>query len=140
MRLIETALALATIAVLLAVLGHPLLAVAPGLASALLACFIVRVALRLRRQRRARLVDVSNAAALGAEARRRREEGILDSRTVLVAVQHTRAEIAHAGASEARAVLDELEAQARTHPEGVPGHVVAAARVRFEELMRANLQ
>ena len=138
--MIQTTFSLAALALLLAVLGFHKLALVPALPAVLLACFIVRVFVRLRRRRRARLVDVSNAAALGAEARRRREEGILDSRTVLVAVQHARAEIAHAGASEARAVLDELEREARAHPAGLPGPVVAAARMRFDELMRTNLQ
>jgi hypothetical protein len=37
-------------------------------------------------------------------------------------------------------VLDELEHQAAAPPEGVPGYVVAAGRVRFDELMRGNIQ
>jgi hypothetical protein len=55
-------------------------------------------------------------------------------------VQRARGAITHAGAEEARRVLDALEFQARVSPDGVPGELVANARLKFDELMRANIQ
>src|SRR6185312_14933235 len=101
---------------------------------------IVRI---VRRRRRAR-EDINAARARGtigkavatAQAMR---DGLLAAESVVRAVQLARTDIAHAGAPEARAVLDDLEREARAHPEGIPGHVVAAARLRFDDLMRRNL-
>jgi hypothetical protein len=140
--------ALVSIAVLLASFGHPALAAAPGLAAALLGAILVRI-VRRRRLRRMRLEDVSKVALVRgadgkaiamAQAAWMREQGLLAAESVVHAVQLARTDIAHAGAPEARAVLDDLEREARAHPEGIPGHVVAAARMRFDELMRRNLQ
>ena len=145
---IAAVLVLAAIAVLFAALGHPVLALAPALAGVLLLAIVVRI-VRRRRLRRMRLEDVSKAAlARGADgnaiamaqAAWMREQGLLAAESVVHAVQLARTDIAHAGAPEARAVLDELEHEAREHPEGVSGSVVAAARMRFDELMRRNLQ
>ena len=135
---IRTAVALAMIAALVAAFGHPVLALAPALAAVLLTVFVLRVVIRLRRQRRARMAsDVIGKAVATTKAMR---EGLMTSESVMRTVQLARAEIAHAGASEARTVLDELEREAREHPDGVPGHVVAEARLRFDAIMRANLQ
>jgi hypothetical protein len=120
-----------------------------------LAVFAVAVLIFARRRRAARssptsCADVANEARFhyagdgrairDAQARWAREQPLITSESVIRVVQGARAEIAHAGASEAREVLDELEHQAAAHPEGVPGYVVAAGRVRFDELMRGNIQ
>ena len=147
---IRTALDLAWIAVLLATFGHLALAIALGLLAVLLAGFILRVVRRHRRVRRARVVDVADEARArdagdgrairDAQAAWMREQASVTSESVVRTVQLARAEILRTGAPEARAVLDELEREAREHPEGLPGHVVAAVRMRFDELMRANIQ
>ena len=64
----------------------------------------------------------------------------ITAESVVEAAQKTRAAITHAGAAEARAVLDDLQRQAVDHPEGIPGPVVAAARLQFDALMRSNVQ
>ena len=69
-----------------------------------------------------------------------RDQLLITADSVLATVQDVRASITHAGAEEARRALDELEQQAKSHPEGVPGYLVAAGRVRFDELMRRNIQ
>jgi hypothetical protein len=48
--------------------------------------------------------------------------------------------ITHAVAPEARAVLDDLQQLAANNPHGVPGYLVAAGRMRFDEIMRRNIQ
>jgi hypothetical protein len=126
-------LILLSITMLLAAFGHPALAVAPTLCAVLL--FVLQVFILTHRQRRTR--RVIDKAVTTAQAMR---DGRMAADSVVRAVQLARAEIAHAGAAEARAVLDDLEREARSHPDGVPGPIVAAARMRFDELMRANLQ
>jgi hypothetical protein len=37
-------------------------------------------------------------------------------------------------------VLDDLQRVAAAHPEGLPGHIVANARLQFDDLMRRNIQ
>jgi hypothetical protein len=69
-----------------------------------------------------------------------RRQQTIDSATLIDATQKIRGMITHAGAVEARAVLDGLEREAESHPQGVPGHIVADARMKFDQLMRANLQ
>jgi hypothetical protein len=69
-----------------------------------------------------------------------RDRQLITSDSVLATVQVARTSIRHVGGEEARAVLDDLQRQAAEHPEGVPGHVVANARLRFDELMRSNVQ
>jgi hypothetical protein len=69
-----------------------------------------------------------------------RDQELITADSVVSVVQLARGSITHAGAADARAVLDDLQRQAADHPEGVPGYVVAAGRVRFDELMRGNLQ
>jgi hypothetical protein len=75
-----------------------------------------------------------------AQAEWMRAQKLLESRGVVEAVRKALAEITHCGAAEARRVLDELQREADAHPEGAPGHMVAAARLRFDALMRANVQ
>ncbi len=75
-----------------------------------------------------------------AQAAWAREQERITSDSILKVVQGVRAMITHAGAAEARAVLDDLQREAAAHPEGLPGHVVASARIRFDELMRSNVQ
>jgi hypothetical protein len=75
-----------------------------------------------------------------AQARWAQEQELITSGSVIAVIQGVRATITHAGAEDARSVLDDLQRQASAHPEGVPGHVVANARLQFDELMRANLQ
>jgi hypothetical protein len=53
-------------------------------------------------------------------------------KSIIATLQIARASIPHAGAIEARAVLDDLEQRAKK--------VVANARLEFDRLMRANLQ
>ena len=69
-----------------------------------------------------------------------RDRQLITSDSVLATVQVVRSTITAFGALEARAVLDDLQRQAHEHPEGVPGPVVANARLEFDRLMRANLQ
>jgi hypothetical protein len=69
-----------------------------------------------------------------------RSQPTINSDTLIDAVQKVRGTITHCGAVEARAVLDGLEREAESHPQGVPGHIVADARLRFDQLMRSNLQ
>jgi hypothetical protein len=68
------------------------------------------------------------------------DQELITTDSVITVVQGVRATITHAGAVEARALLDDLQQQAANHPEGVPGYLVAAGRVRFDELMRRNIQ
>jgi hypothetical protein len=111
----------------------------------------VAVVFRGQRQpRHARLVDVANEArARGdadgrairdAQARWLRDRERITADSVLEAVQGIRTTIVHAGAVEARAVLDDLEQLAKDHPQGVPGHLIADARLQFDECMRRNIQ
>jgi hypothetical protein len=112
----------------------------------LFAARVFRIVRRSRRARLAPLADVANeACASGSDGKavttgHAVRDGRMAAESVVRAVQLARAEIAHAGAAEARAVLDELEHEAREHPEGLPGAVVAEARMRFDEIMRRNLQ
>jgi hypothetical protein len=69
-----------------------------------------------------------------------RDRLLITSDSLLATVQVVRASITHVVGEEARAVLDNLQRQALEHPEGVPGPVVANARLEFDRLMRANLQ
>jgi hypothetical protein len=69
-----------------------------------------------------------------------RDRLLITSDSLLATVQVVRASITHVVGEEARAVLDDLQRQAHEHPEGVPGYIVADARVKFNGLMRANLQ
>ena len=79
-------------------------------------------------------------AVRDTQARWLRNQELITSDSIIATVRGVRATITHAGAADARAVLDDLQRQASAHPEGVPGHVVANARLQFDELMRANLQ
>jgi hypothetical protein len=74
------------------------------------------------------------------QAEWRRDRQLITSDSVLATVQVARASITHVVGEEAHAVLDDLQRQAHEHPEGVPGDVVANARLEFDRLMRANLQ
>jgi hypothetical protein len=69
-----------------------------------------------------------------------RDRQLITSDSVLATVQVARTSITHVGGEEVHAVLDDLQRQAAEHPEGVPGHVVANARLRFDELMRSSVQ
>jgi hypothetical protein len=69
-----------------------------------------------------------------------RDRQLITSDSVLATVQVVRSTITAFGALEARAVLDDLDQLAKDRPEGVPGFMVAAARIRFDELMRRNIQ
>ena len=69
-----------------------------------------------------------------------REQDLITSDSVLDAVRLARGTITHVGGGATRAVLDALEREADAHSEGVPGHVVAKARLQFDELMRRNVQ
>jgi hypothetical protein len=75
-----------------------------------------------------------------AQAAWARAQERITAESVLKVVQDIRGDITHCGAAEARAVLDDLQREAAAHPEGVPGPIVASARLRFDEIMRANLQ
>jgi hypothetical protein len=68
------------------------------------------------------------------------DQELITADSVIATAQKARAAITHAGAVEARALLDDLQQQAANHPEGVPGYLVAAGRVRFDELLRRNVQ
>lgn len=121
----------------------------------LVAVLSIALAISLRRRRRqlnidaineatayfeAQNEDETNQAKRDAQAEWARGQELITADSILTAVQGVRATITHAGAAEARAVLDSLQKEAADHPEGVPGHVVASARLRFDELMRANVQ
>jgi hypothetical protein len=69
-----------------------------------------------------------------------RDRLLITSDSVLATVQVVRSTITAFGALEARAVLDDLQRQAHENPEGVPGYIVADARLKFDELMRRNVQ
>jgi hypothetical protein len=84
--------------------------------------------------------DLDGRVVRDAQAAWAREQELITSDSVIATVRGVRATITHVGAAEARAVLDDLQLQAIAHPEGVPGHVVANARLRFDEFMRYNLQ
>jgi hypothetical protein len=84
--------------------------------------------------------DAHCRAVRDAQAAWAREQELITSDSIIATVQGVRATIIHAGAAEARAVLDDLQLQAIAHPEGVPGHVVANARLQFDEFMRRNVQ
>jgi hypothetical protein len=79
-------------------------------------------------------------AVRDAQAAWLRDQEFITADSVIATAQKARAEITHCGAAEVRRLLDGLQREADTHPEGLPGHVVASARLRFDELMRANLQ
>jgi hypothetical protein len=68
------------------------------------------------------------------------DQELITADSVIATAQKARAAITHAGVVEARALLDDLQQQAANHPEGVPGYLVAAGRVRFDELLRRNVQ
>jgi hypothetical protein len=93
----------------------------------------VRETLPLERQNDAEAVRDFQAQWL-------RDRQLLTSDSVLATVQVARASIRHVVGEEARAVLDDLQRQAHEHPEGVSGHIVADARLRFDDIMRRNLQ
>jgi hypothetical protein len=84
--------------------------------------------------------DPDGRAVRDAQAAWAREQELITSDSVIATVRGVRATITHVGAAEARAVLDDLQQQAADHPEGVPGYVVAAGRMRFDELMRRHVQ
>jgi hypothetical protein len=84
--------------------------------------------------------DPDGRAVRDAQARWAQEQELITSGSVIAVIQGVRATITHVGAADARAVLDDLQRQASAHPEGVPGHVVANARLQFDELMRRNIQ
>jgi hypothetical protein len=65
---------------------------------------------------------------------------LITSDSVISTVQVARASITHVVGEEARAVLEDLQREAIAHPEGVPGPVVANARLRFDASLRGNLQ
>lgn len=89
----------------------------------------------------ARRRDAGDGRAITqAQAEWARSQALITSDSVIVALQGARALIRHAGAAEARALLDQVQAAAEANPEGVAGNYVAAARERFDELMRGNLQ
>jgi hypothetical protein len=80
------------------------------------------------------------AALRDAQAAWLRDQELITADSVVSVVQLARGSITHAGAPLARALLDDLQQQAATHPEGVPGYLVANARMKFDELMRRNIQ
>jgi hypothetical protein len=84
--------------------------------------------------------DPDGRAVRDAQAAWADEQERITSDSVIATVQGVRATITHVGQAEARAVLDDLQRQASAHPEGVPGHAVAHARLQFDELMRRNIQ
>jgi hypothetical protein len=84
--------------------------------------------------------DPDGRAVRDAQAAWAREQELITSDSIIATVQGVRATIIHVGAAEARAVLDDLQRQAIAHPEGVPGQVVANARLQFDEFMRRNVQ
>ena len=146
---VAAVLVLVALTLLLAALGFHALALAPALAAVLLGAIVLRIARRRRRLRHVRIADVSNEArargadgkaVAAAQAAWMREQGLLTADSVMTAVQRTRAEIVHAGASQARAVLDDLERVAVESPNGVPVQIVAHARLKFDALMRSNIQ
>jgi hypothetical protein len=70
-----------------------------------------------------------------------RDQELITADSVVSVVQGARSQIVHCGAIEARGVLDDLQQLAANQSEGgVPGYLVAAGRVRFDELMRRNVQ
>jgi hypothetical protein len=70
-----------------------------------------------------------------------REQQLITADSVIDAVQGVRSTITHVGEkSPVRAVLDHLEQQAKDCPAGVPGSVVASARLEFDRLLRGQLQ
>jgi len=75
-----------------------------------------------------------------AQAAWARDQERIDAASVIAVVQGARSTIVHAGAAEARAVLDDLQRVAAAHPEGLPGHIVANARLKFDALMRKTIQ
>jgi hypothetical protein len=79
------------------------------------------------------------AVAVDQAAWARRQE-LIAADSVIAVVQGARSTIVHAGAAEARAVLDDLQRVAAAHPEGLPGHIVADARLKFDALMRKTIQ
>jgi hypothetical protein len=121
---------------------------------------VVIAAFRLGRRRRGRPVEVSAREIIAARLSQIREVGgepdgravavdqaawarrqeLIAADSVIAVVQGARSTIVHAGAAEARAVLDDLQRVAAAHPEGLPGHIVANARLQFDELMRRNIQ
>jgi hypothetical protein len=84
--------------------------------------------------------DPDGRAVRDAQAAWAREQELITSDSVIATVRGVRATITHVGQTEARAVLDDLQRQAIAHPQGVPGHIVANARLQFDELMRRNIQ
>jgi hypothetical protein len=84
--------------------------------------------------------DPDGRAVRDAQAAWAREQELITSDSVIATVQGVRATITHVGHTEARTALDDLQQQAADHPEGVPGYVVAAGRVRFDDLMRRDVQ
>jgi hypothetical protein len=84
--------------------------------------------------------DPDGRAVRDAQAAWAREQELITSDSIIATVQGARATIIHAGAAEARAVLDDLQREAAAHPEGLPGPLVAHARLQFDEFMRRNIQ
>jgi hypothetical protein len=68
------------------------------------------------------------------------QQRLIEADSILETVQVARSTITHVGSEKVRNLLDDLERQALSHPEGVPGPVVANARLEFDRLMRSNLQ
>jgi hypothetical protein len=84
--------------------------------------------------------DAHCRAVRDAQAAWARDQERIDAASVIAVVQGARSTIVHAGAAEARAVLDDLQRVAAAHPEGLPGHIVADARLKFDALMRKTIQ
>jgi hypothetical protein len=104
--------------------------------------FFVAVSRLIRRRKVSAAIPAVVAEPVRAERTVEwcRSQPSISSDTLIDAVRKVRGTITHCGAIEARAVLDGLEREAESHPQGVPGHIVADARLRFEQLMRSNLQ
>jgi hypothetical protein len=79
-------------------------------------------------------------AIAAAQAAWARSQERIASERVIGVCQSVRSTITHTGAVAARAELDRLQRLAEANPEGVPGAVVADARLQFDSLMRANIQ
>ena len=103
-------------------------------------CIAVFRVARRRRARWARPAVVAAPVRAVCDAEWCRNQPSLDSGALVDALQKVRSSITHTGAVAVRAELDRLQRLAEESPEGVPGHIVADARVTIDALMRNNLQ
>jgi hypothetical protein len=107
----------------------------------IIALFVVAYrVMRRRRAREARPAVVAAPVRAVCDAKWCRNQPSLDSAALIDALQKVRSSITHTGAVAVRAELDRLQRLAEESPEGVPGHIVADARVTIDALMRSNLQ